>query len=173
MKYSNKSLIKLLVSSMLLGSSISCNLDGLDGEQGPAGEDGKDYEAEPTIFSNKSATEPLISITPQFDFVKAYSLMTTNDAPLGDNNFQLSGSADGAGFLKNESGDGYIYVVNCEDSYAVARIYLDEFLNPVSGDYLLDSGVADYARQCSGTMWEKEIHGGSDCLLYTSPSPRD
>ena len=178
MKYSNKLLIKLLVTSALLGTFTSCSVeDGVDGlngqqgeqgEQGPPGEDGTDYEAEPTIFSSKSATEPLISITPQFDFVKAYSLMTTNDAPLGDNNFQLSGSADGAGFLKNESGDGYIYVVNCEDSYAVARIFLDENLNPVSGDYLLDSGVADFARQCSGTMWEKEIHGGSKDIFLSA-----
>ncbi|GAA4114873.1 hypothetical protein GCM10022393_14730 [Aquimarina addita] len=160
---------------------ISCNVedgvdgqngvDGVDGEDGTDGEDGadgEDFVTEETMFSHKSPVTPLIQMSPQFGYVDAYTLMTTTDAPLGDNGFKLAGSADGAGFLKNESGDGYIYIVNCEDSYAVARIYLDENLNPVSGDYLLNSEVADYARQCSGTMWEKEIHGGSNDLFLSA-----
>lgn len=116
-----------------------------------------------TIFEDKSGTPPLVAMAPQFNFVKAYSLISTPDQV---GNFQLAGSADGAGFIKD--GDGYIYVVNCEDSYAVARIKLSSSLMPVSGDYLLNSGVADFARQCSGTMWEKEIHGGSKDLFLSA-----
>ncbi|MGS2761557.1 hypothetical protein [Sinomicrobium sp. M5D2P9] len=145
-------------------------LDGVDGKDGINGEDGKDGEdltEQPTMFENKSETKPLVAMSGQFNFVEAYSLISTPDV-IGED-FQLAGSADGAGFLKD--GDGYIYVVNCEDSYAVSRIFLDEYLNPVSGDYLLNSGVADYARQCSGTMWEAAIHGGSkDLFLSASES---
>ncbi|WP_103068065.1 PhoX family protein [Aquimarina sediminis] len=143
-------------------------VDGVDGQDGADGEDGEDFVPSPTIFSNKSSYDPLVAIAPQFNYVQAYSLITTPDVIGGS--FQLAGSADGAGFLKNENG-GYMYVVNCEDSYAVARIHLDENLIPTSGDYLLHSGVSDFARQCSGTMWEAEIHGGTkDIFLSASES---
>lgn len=141
--------------------------DGKDGEDGMDGEDGEDFTPSPTMFSNKSATKPLVAMSSQFSYVEAYSLISTPDVING--NFQLAGSADGAGFLKD--GNGYMYIVNCEDSYAVARVHLDENLVPVSGDYLLNSGVADFARQCSGTMWEKAIHGGDkDIFLSASES---
>src|SRR5690606_14471009 len=128
-------------------------IDGQNGKDGVDGDDGEDFVPLPTMFSNKSATKPLVALAPQFNFVEAYSIISTPDV-IGTN-FQLAGSADGAGFLKD--GTGYMYVVNCEDSYAVARIRLDQNLKPISGDYLLNSGVSDFARQCSGTMWEKEI----------------
>src|SRR5690606_19532287 len=91
-------------------------LDGIDGKDGIDGEDGKDGEdltEQPTMFENKSGTKPLVAMSGQFNFVEAYSLISTPDV-IGED-FQLAGSADGAGFLKD--GDGYIYVVNCEDSY--------------------------------------------------------
>lgn len=139
--------------------------DGIDGVDGLDGEDGEDLTEVATIFENKSSVEPLVSLSSQFNYVKAYSLISSPDV-IGDTNFQLAGSADGAGFLKD--GDEYIYVVNCEDSYAVARIRLDEYFNPIAGDYLLNSGVSDYARQCSATMWEADIHGGSQDLFLSA-----
>jgi len=153
---------------------VSCEdgIDGIDGIDGADGADGQNATPPPTIFENKSATTPLVAMMPQFNFVNAYSLISTPDIitnPETGIPFQLAGSADGAGFLRD--GDGFIYVVNCEDSYAVARIRLDENLNPISGDYLLNSGVADFARQCSATMFEAEIHGGSrDLFLSASES---
>lgn len=118
------------------------------------------------VLTHKSQTLPLITISPEFANVKAYSLLTTPDV-IGQSKFQLSGSADGAGFLKTD--DGYLYIVNCEDTYSVARVFLDKTLKPLSGDYLLSSGVQDYARQCSATMWEKAIHGGDrDVFLSAS-----
>ena len=138
--------------------------DGQDGVDGQDGEDGQDFVIEETIFADKSPTPPLVAMTPQFNYVKAYSLISSPDVIGGD--FQLAGSADGAGFLVD--GDEYIYVTNCEDSYAVARIRLDQNLIPISGDYLLDSGVADFARQCSATMWEADIHGGTEDIFLSA-----
>ena len=143
-------------------------IDGQDGEDGVDGQDGEDATVN-AIFSDKSATPPLVAIAPQFNFVTATSLLSTPDVL--DNGFQIAGSVDGAGFLEDPNSDGYIYVVNCEDTYGVARIFLDENLTPRTGDYLLNSGVADFARQCSGTMWEAAIHGGSqDIFLSASES---
>ena len=177
MKTLGKSILKCLLICSLGILIANCEGDqgpagpqgepGVDGVDGEDGTDGQDFEPGQTIFENKSSVTPLVALSPQFNYVEAFSLISTPDVI--DGTFQLAGSADGAGFLKD--GDGYIYVVNCEDSYAVARIKFDEFMNPVSGDYLLNSGVADFARQCSGTMWEAEIHGGSqDIFLSASES---
>ena len=178
----------ILVTTILIGA-ISCEdgtdgLAGIDGAQGATGANGKDGTngtdgengqdlTNDEMFANKSkgvAKKPLVSLSSQFSFVEAYSLISTDDViGEGAEKFQLAGAADGAGFIKD--GEEYLYVVNCEDDYAVARIRLDKNLNPIKGDYLLNSGVSDFARQCSATMWEKEIHGGDkDVFLSASES---
>ncbi|PKV51505.1 hypothetical protein ATE84_3590 [Aquimarina sp. MAR_2010_214] len=171
-----KIISRVFMVSVVFISFMSCEdgedgingTNGVDGQDGADGADGEDFVPSPTIFANKSSYDPLVAIAPQFNYVQAYSLITTPDVIGGS--FQLAGSADGAGFLKDGNG-GYMYIVNCEDSYAVARINLDKNLIPTSGDYLLNSGVADFARQCSGTMWEAEIHGGTkDIFLSASES---
>ncbi|NJB83355.1 hypothetical protein GGR97_002147 [Wenyingzhuangia aestuarii] len=168
--------LPLLLACMSLAiATTSCSedgLDGLNGKDGVNGQDGKDGEdLTPTLedndmFFDKSIIEPLVNINPSFSGVKAYSLLTSVDV-VGDN-FQIASTVDGAGLIKDGE-NGFIYVVNCEDAKAIARLRLDKNLNPISGDYLLNSGVADYSRQCSGTMWEKEIHGGDkDVFLSAS-----
>ncbi len=169
-----KKLLFSLLIVLAIGTFNACEdgqdgingIDGVDGTDGQDGADGEDFTPEPTIFSNKSSFSPLVAIAPQYNFVEAYSLITTPDV-IGTSGFQLAGSADGAGFLNDPNG-GYVFVVNCEDSYAVARIHLDENLIPTSGDYLLNSGVGDVARQCSGTMFEAAIHGGSQDLFLSA-----
>ncbi|WP_221409119.1 PhoX family protein [Reichenbachiella versicolor] len=144
---------------------------GDDGEKGDQGDQGQDLVGldDTELFNNKSIIEPLVNIYPDFSSrVKAYSLMTSVDI-IGDSRFQLAATVDGAGLIKDDVGDGFIYVVNCEDAKAIARVRLDKNLNPTFGDYLLNSDVADFSRQCSGTMWEKEIHGGTkDVFLSAS-----
>ncbi|MBU3822583.1 PhoX family protein [Flavobacteriaceae bacterium XHP0103] len=156
--------IFLLVAAAILGS---CDADKDLSEQDLTLANASAKKSEGGIvFENKSELTPLVNIFPEFNSVEAYSLISTTDV-LGD--FQMGGAADGAGLLKTK--DGYIYVVNNEDNYAVSRIFLDESFTPYKGDYLLNSGVADLARQCSGTMWEKEIHGGGqDIFLSASES---
>ncbi|MEP1489255.1 MAG: hypothetical protein ABJL44_03560 [Algibacter sp.] len=142
-------------------------INGVDGQDGKNGEDGEDFTPASTMFTNKSLLTPLVSIHSNFGEVSAYSLISSND--ILSNGFRLVGAQDGAGFLKD--GDEYIYVVNAEDDYAVSRIRFDENLKPIKGDWLLNSGVADYARQCSGTMWEAAVHGGDkDIFLSASES---
>ena len=189
-----KTIKTLLAKSIALGliffGAVSCD-DGEDGiqgiqgetgangEEGKDGEDGIDAESISKIFPNYSVTAPLVRTLSGFNNVEISSLITSTDiipattpiatsVPERENSiFQLPGSADGAGLLKD--GDQFIYVVNNEDSYAVSRIRLDANLKPISGDFLLTSAVSDFARQCSGTMWEKEIHGG-DTDIFLSAS---
>ncbi len=172
MKNLINTLTLLLVLTIIPTTVISCDIedgkDGINGLNGQDGADGEDFSPTELMFTNKSPTKPLVAMASQFNFVEAYSLISTPDVIDG---FQIAGSADGAGFLKDPTGSGFTYVVNCEDSYAVARIRLDKNLKPISSDYLLNSGVADFARQCSGTMWEAAVHGGTkDIFLSASES---
>ncbi|MEH6658420.1 hypothetical protein [Leeuwenhoekiella marinoflava] len=171
---------KLLFNLMMLASVsvvfLACDvedgmdgIDGIDGEDGTDGidgEDGEDFTPDPGMFSNKSNLAPLVAMMPQFNYVNAYSIISSSDTL--SNDFKLIGAQDGAGFLKDPDSDGYIYVVNAEDTYAVSRIMLDKDLKPISGEWLLNSSVGDYARQCSGTMWEAAIHGGSQDLYLSA-----
>ncbi len=142
-------------------------IDGIDGQNGENGEDGQDLTGEPTMFENKSDLKPLVAMSSQFNFVEAYSLVSSSDLlQFNGSNFRIGGGADGAGFLKN--GEGYEYVVNFEDHFAVARLSLDANFNITNAAYLLNSSVADYARQCSATMWEKDIHGGDKDLFLSA-----
>ena len=171
------SITKVFLTLSLIGASFtlltSCaedGINGIDGENGVDGingENGEDFTPSPTLFSNKSSLNPLVNISANFSNVKAYSLISSTDVL--SNGYRMVGAQDGAGFLKD--GDEFIYVVNAEDDYGVSRIRFDAFMNPIKGDWLLNAGVADYARQCSGTMWEKEIHGGDkDIFLSASES---
>jgi len=144
-------------------------VNGANGTNGENGADGQDFTSEPGLFSNKSNLEPLVAMMPQFNYVKAYSLLSSSDTL--SNDFKLVGAQDGAGFLKDPDSDGYLYIVNAEDTYAVSRIKFDKEMNPLTGEWLLNSSVADFARQCSGTMWEAAIYGGTrDLFLSASES---
>ena len=170
--------LKLFFLAFALTSSsvimVSCDIEdgkdgvnGVDGKDGKDGKDGEDFTPSPLMFTNKSSLSPLVKMHSEFSAVSAYSLISSTDVL--SNGFRLVGAQDGAGFLKD--GNEYIYVVNAEDDHAVSRIRLDENLTPISGDWLLNNGVADFARQCSGTMWEKDIHGGDkDIFLSASES---
>ncbi|AJR04029.1 PhoX family protein [Siansivirga zeaxanthinifaciens] len=170
--------LKLFFLAFALTSSsvimVSCDIEdgkdgvnGVDGKDGKDGKDGEDFTPSPLMFTNKSSLSPLVKMHGEFSDVSAYSLISSTDVL--SNGFRLVGAQDGAGFLKD--GNEYIYVVNAEDDHAVSRIRLDENLTPISGDWLLNNGVADFARQCSGTMWEKDIHGGDkDIFLSASES---
>ena len=151
----------------LLGCEGEDGLDGTNGLDGVDGQDGQDYTPPEGLFTNKSVLDPLVNISSNFSNVNAYSLISSTDYL--PNGFRLVGAQDGAGLLKD--GNEYIYVVNAEDDYSVSRIRFDENMRPIKGEWLLNAGVADFARQCSGTMWEAAIHGGSqDFFLSASES---
>lgn len=114
--------------------------------------------------------DPLVTLLPGFTNIEMTTLLSTTDVLdtyTTKGGFQLAGSADGMGMVKNVDGN-FELMVNCEDHYSVARITLNKDLKPLKGDYMLNSSVADFARQCSATMWEKAIHGGSQDLFLSS-----
>ena len=130
------------------------------------------YDAEPVT---SLSDEALVNIFGDFPNMKAIPLissldrLSTSDGGL----FVLGGSADGAGMVKD--GEELLLMVNLEDHYSVARVAFDYEIkdgklnfSQLRGDYMLNSGVSDVSRQCSGTMWETAIHGGSNDLFISS-----
>jgi hypothetical protein len=117
----------------------------------------------------ESAEAPLVTMKPAFSSVNVETLISSNDVldTYNGGSFQLGGSADGMGMVENADGN-FELLVNCEDHYSVVRLTLDRNLRPLKGDYMLNSSVADFARQCSGTMWESAIHGGNRDVYISS-----
>src|SRR5688500_6380447 len=74
-------------------------------------------------IKNYSATPPLLKKRSGFENLELFTLISSEDSLP---NFRFGGSADGAGFLKEQHGNGYIMLVNNEDNYSVAKLYLDK-----------------------------------------------
>jgi hypothetical protein len=147
-------------------------INGLDGQDGIDGQDGNDGEDGSGVVGSYdfSNLRPLATMAPGFSDVKISALISSTDVlpTSSGGDFSLGGSADGAGAILNSEGN-IALLSNFEDHYAVARIILDpETLEPLEGDYMLNSSVNDYARQCSGTMWESAIHGGNENIFISA-----
>ena len=110
-------------------------------------------------FRNRSNAESFVTVDPAFaSSVTAYTLISSSDTIPGYPNFVYGGAPDGQGFLKNPDGSGYIMVTNHENTWAVSRVYLDRKLNPVKGEYIVNTDGGMF-RLCSGTLATPEEHG--------------
>ncbi len=172
-----KNLSKFLCLAVFAFAIVACEdgtdgLNGTNGVDGQNGQDGQDGQDGQSAFGsyNWSNTDALVTTFPGFNNVKVSSLLSSTDVltTASGGSFQLGGSADGAGAVLNSDGN-IAMMVNCEDHYSVVRVILDpETLEPIQGDYMLNSGVNEFSRQCSGTMWESAIHGGSEDFFISS-----
>lgn len=117
-------------------------------------------------LQNYSVTPALIKKLPGFEQVGVYSMISSDDNFEG---FRFAGSADGAGIVKNPNGAGYVMLVNNEDNYSVARLFLDKHLKPMRGEYVLNSDGGTW-RLCSGTMVTPQQHGFGPLYLSAGES---
>ncbi len=119
-------------------------------------------------FINRSNAEAFVTIEPEFtSTVKAFTLISSSDTIKNSPNFIYGGAPDGQGFLKNPDGSGYIMVTNHENTWAVSRVYLDKKLNPVKGDYIVNTDGGMF-RLCSGSLATPEEHGFPQALFLTT-----
>jgi hypothetical protein len=109
-------------------------------------------------LKNRSNAPAFVEMFPEFSAVKAYTLLSSGDTIKGSPNFVFGGAPDGQGFLKNPDGTGYVMVTNHENTYAVSRVYLDKMLNPVKGEYIVDTDGGMF-RLCSASLATPEEHG--------------
>ncbi len=118
-------------------------------------------------FKNRSNAESFVFLTPAFSGVSAYTLISSSNTIPGSPNFVFGGAPDGQGFLKNPDGSGYIMVTNHENTWAVSRVYLDKKLNPVKGEYIVNTDGGLF-RLCSGTLATPEEHGFAKPTFLTT-----
>lgn len=113
-----------------------------------------------------SATPALLKKLPGFENLELFTMISSEDTLP---NFRFGGSADGAGFLKAQGGEGYIMMVNHEDNYAVSKLHLDKNLKPIKGEYVLNSDGGQW-RLCSGTLATQDENGFGPLYLSVGES---
>ncbi len=117
----------------------------------------KDYSVNPSLVKTMSGFENL-SVT---------TLISSDDVLAESPNFIFGAQPDGAGIIKNPSGEGFIMINNHEILQSVSRVYLDKNFKPIKGEYIVDSD-GGMTRLCSATMATPEEHGFAKPLFLTA-----
>ncbi|MFY0602181.1 MAG: phosphatase [Cyclobacteriaceae bacterium] len=177
-------LIKQLTLLLCLAFATGTVFTACEGEVGPAGADGKDGVDGTNGINGANGADgmngmdgfgaplrgpftPLeASITPKtvFDLKSDFSsvqldmVMTSEDILTSDSSFVYGSYMDGAALFDN--GDGtYVFINNLERDYSIARIIMNDKLQPLHGDYIVNSIATGYTAQCSGSGISQAEHG--------------
>jgi hypothetical protein len=85
-------------------------------------------------------------------------IMSSADILPSDSTFVYGSFMDGAAMYPN--GDGtYAFINNLESDYSIARIKMNKYLQPMEGDYIVNSTATAFTAQCSGSAITVEEHG--------------
>nr|WP_242661146.1 hypothetical protein [Flavobacterium johnsoniae] len=123
-------------------------------------------------FTSHSKVPAFVYPMTGFENLKISTLIASSDVLPDSPAFIYGAQPDGAGLMKNPSGDGYILITNHEILQSVSRVYLDKTFKPVKGDYLVD-GVGGLTRLCSATLATPEIHGFGPVFLTAGESGQE
>ncbi|WP_339725918.1 phosphatase [Maribacter stanieri] len=176
MKKSKNLLIKALFLSFLGMAVMSCDgedgvdgtngIDGVDGADGADGADGSDGADGQDLTLSESI--PLTSsVTPNeiFELKGAFAgsanlnmIMSSADILESDSTFVYGSYMDGAALFPTEDGN-YALINNLEADYSIARIMLNSELQPLQGDYIVNSTATAFTAMCSGSAITVEEHG--------------
>lgn len=150
---------KIILPFCLVASLFSCNKDA----QNEVVENSK------VVLKNYSVNESLMKALPGFESLEIYPLISSDDKLPESPNFVFGAQPDGASFIKNPSGSGYILINNHEITQSVSRVFLDETLKPIKGEYIVDA-AGGVTRLCSATMATPEEHGFGPIFLTAGES---
>jgi len=123
-------------------------------------------------FTSHSKIPAFVYPMAGFENLNITTLITSADVLPDSPKFVYGAQPDGAGLMKNPSGEGYIMITNHEIIQSVSRVYLDKTFKPVKGDYLVD-GVGGLTRLCSATLATPEIHGFGPIFLTAGESGQE
>lgn len=123
----------------------------------------------PETIKAQSVTPSLVYMQDAFKTVGIFPLISSEDILEQSPGFVYGAQPDGAGFMRNPDGEGYIMLNNHEINQSVSRVYLDKNLKPVKGEYIIDyTGGAK--RLCSATLATAEEHGFGPMFLTAQES---
>lgn len=123
-------------------------------------------------FNNVSSVPALAVAKEGFENLKITSMISSPDVLPGSPSFVYGAQPDGAGFMKDPNGDGYMMITNHEILQSVSRVYLDKTLKPIKGEYIVD-GTGGMTRLCSATLATPAIHGFGPMFLTAGESSEE
>ncbi|PWJ55945.1 hypothetical protein CLV98_11239 [Dyadobacter jejuensis] len=123
----------------------------------------------PVQIVDQSVTPALIQSLPGFSNLKITTLISSDDTLRDSPDFKYGAQPDGAAFVKNPNGSGYIMICNHEVHRSVSRVYLNDDLKPIKGEYILDYEGGHW-RLCSATLATPEEHGFGPIFLTAGES---
>lgn len=132
-------------------------------------DDGGNAASNAVEFKDRSITPAMAKTFPDFSSVGVFTLVSSEDAIANTDNMVYGGAPDGQGFINDPQGNGYIMVNNHENTWAVSRLYLDNKLDIVKGDYIVDTNGGGF-RLCSATMATPMEHGFGPTFLTAGES---
>jgi len=152
-----KTFTKLLCVAGIMASA-SCELiDDFIGDT-PGGENDDDGKE---MMALESSVVPDGVFTLKGDFSSSADLemlLSSADILPSDSTFVYGSYMDGAALYPN--GDGtYAFINNLESDYSIARIKMNQALEPMAGDYIVNSTATAFTAQCSGSSITVEEHG--------------
>ncbi|MBP2832714.1 phosphatase [Aquimarina sp. U1-2] len=135
-------------------------VDGVDGADGADGTDGTGVSLEESIPLEKSVvSNDVFELKGSFaSSAKLEMIMTSADILPSDSTFVYGSYMDGAALYPYKEGI-YAFINNLERDYSIARIMLNSDLQPLQGDYIVNSIATAFTAQCSGSSVTQEEHG--------------
>jgi hypothetical protein len=115
-------------------------------------------------LTNQSVNPSLVKTLPGFENLQVTTLISSDDKLSGSPDFVFGGQPDGAGLMKDPTGDGYVLINNHEYLRAVSRVYLDKTFKPLRGEYIVDYEGGVW-RLCSATLATPAEHGFGPVFL--------
>lgn len=155
-----KHALRLSITSFVLSSLLlaGCKKDNNKGEE----------ETDPAFeIVDQSVNPSLVKSLAGFEDLKITTLISSDDVLPESPDFIFGAQPDGAGMLKNPDGNGFILINNHEILQSVSRVYLNNELKPVKGEYIVDSD-GGMTRLCSATLATPEEHGFAKPLFLTA-----
>jgi hypothetical protein len=105
-----------------------------------------------------SVNPALVKALPGFESLQILPLISSDDVLAESPAFVFGPQPDGAGLLRNPTGEGFVLINNHEISQSVSRVYLDKTFKPTKGEYIVDYNGGT-TRLCSATLATPEEHG--------------
>ena len=152
--------MRTLKNLLLLGGLVAVtSCDQIDDFLGSGSEDDEpSMEINPLTTSVVNANDV---VTLKGDFASSVDLnmiMTSADILPSDSTFVYGSYTDGCALFDNGD-DTYSFIVNLERDYSIARIQMNKDLQPIEGEYIVNSNATAFTAMCSGSGISMEEHG--------------
>ncbi|TMM57490.1 DUF839 domain-containing protein [Maribacter algarum] len=153
-----RTLEKWLVCAGVVATAFSCDrIDDFIGDGGGNGSDEPKKEMEP--LTSSVVPDGVFTLKGEFAGSADLSMVLTSaDILPSDSTFVYGSFMDGAALYPNGD-DTYAFINNLESDYSIARIQMNSKLQPLEGDYIVNSTATAFTAQCSGSSVTVEEHG--------------